>query len=147
VLGSASLAALLLLASEFGQLYSIHTSTQRAALQTVTGHAHNAFAMVPVAVLALALGYGASRDGSRPPLVALGTLGVIALVIALAGDLPDAKASGLVFRGGHYEGASSSPGAGLYLETLGAVLLLISSGVGLLLGGPPGRPRARSAEP
>jgi hypothetical protein len=140
------LAAALLIVSEFAQLYSVHTSSSRAALQTVTVHAHNSFAMVPIALLAAALTWGAARDGSPPALLAIGLLGVIALLIALIGDLPDAQASGIVLRGGNYVAASSSPSLGLYLETLGAVLLMIASGAGLLLGGPAARPRDRSAE-
>jgi hypothetical protein len=147
VLGGGFLAAALLIVSEFAQLYSVHTSSTRAALQTVTVHAHNAFAMLPIAALAVALTWGATRDGSPPALLAIGLLGVIALLIALIGDLPDAQASGIVLRAGNYEAASSSPSLGLYLETLGAVLLVITAGAGLLLGGPAGRPRTRSAEP
>ncbi len=103
--------------------------------------------MVPIALLAALLTWGATRDGSPPALLAIGLLGVIALLIALIGDLPDAQASGIVLRGGHYEAASASPGLGLYLETLGAVLLLITSGAGLLLGGPGTSARGRSAQP
>jgi hypothetical protein len=147
VLAGGFLAAGLLIASEFAHLYSVHTSTTRAALQTVTVHAHNAFAMIPIALLAALLTWGATRDGSPPALLAIGLLGVIALLIALVGDLPDAQASGIVLRAGHYEAASSSPSLGLYLETLGAVLLMITAGAGLLLGGAAARPADRSAEP
>ena len=69
------------------------------------------------------LPYGVWQANSRPALLAIGLLGVIALLIALLGDLPDAQASGIVLRAGHYDAASSSPGLGIYLETLGAVLL------------------------
>jgi hypothetical protein len=147
VLASGFLAAGLLIVSEFAQLYSVHTSSSRAALQTVTVHAHNSFAMVPIAVLAAVLTWGATRDGSPPALLAIGLLGVIALLIALIGDLPDAQSSGIVLRGGQYLAASSSPSLGLYLETLGAVLLMVTSGAGLLLGGSAARPRGRPAEP
>ncbi len=146
VLACGFLAAAMLVASEFAQLYSVHTSATRTALVTVTGHAHNAFALVPIALLAALLSWGGAREGSPPALLAIGVLGVLALVIALAGDLPDAQASGIVLRAGHYVAASSSPSLGLYLETAGAVLLMIASGAGLLLGGPAARPRPRSAE-
>ena len=144
VLAFGFLAAALLIASEFAQLYSVHTSVSRTAIQTVTGHSHNAFAMVPIALLAAVLTWGGAREGSPPALLAVGVLGVLALVIALAGDLPDAQASGIVLRAGHYDAASSSPSLGLYLETAGAVLLLIASGAGFLLGSQarPGRPSA-----
>ena len=63
-------------------------------------------------------------------------LGLIALVIALVGDLPDARASGLVGSSAtRFLEARSSPAVGLYLETLGAVLLLLASGLGLLMLG------------
>jgi hypothetical protein len=144
VFGCGLFGAALLVASEFAQLYSVHTPIRRAALQTVTGGAHNAYAFVPIAILALFLAWGAVRARSGPALLALGLLGVISLVIALAGDLPDAQASGLVAEAGRYVTASSSPSAGIYLETLGGVMLLITSVTGLLLGGPPARrpPRA-----
>ena len=135
--------ALLLAASEFADLYSIHTSTSRAAIQSLTGGSHNSYALLPIAVLALLLAYGAARDRSRVAMLALGALGVLALLIALVGDLPDAQASGLLLRSGHYETASSSPSAGLYFETLGAVMLMIASGVGFLLGGPPAQAKQR----
>jgi len=82
-------------------------------------------------------------------LLALGVLGLAALLIALVGDLPDAQASGLILGpSGRYALASSSPGVGFYLETLGAVILLIAAGAGLLLTAPvrmgTHRTRARS---
>ena len=64
-------------------------------------------------------------------------LGLVSLLIALLGDLPDAQATGLV--GSLATGlkiASASPGTGLYLETLGAVVLLITAAAGLLLQTP-----------
>ena len=83
-------------------------------------------------------------------------LGLVSLLIALLGDLPDAQATGLV--GSLATGlkiASASPSTGLYLETLGAVLLLITAAAGLLLQTPrklraPGRrtrTRARHTAP
>lgn len=67
-----------------------------------------------------------------------GVLGVVALLIALLRDLPDAHATGLVGSAATgLRSASSSPGVGLYLETLGAVVLLITAVCGLLLLAPP----------
>ena len=48
-------------------------------------------------------------------------------------DLPDAQSNGIERVQGTYVTAAASPRAGLYLETAGAVLLLISSAAGLLL--------------
>ena len=61
-------------------------------------------------------------------------------MIALAGDLPDAQQTGLVGSAStHFAVAASSPAAGFYLETLGAAVLIITAGVGLLLSSS-GRP-------
>ena len=51
-------------------------------------------------------------------------LGIATLLIALLGDLPDAHATGLIgSSASQYVQGAASPSAGLYLETLGAVLL------------------------
>jgi hypothetical protein len=136
--------AALLIVAEFATLYAIHTAARRSAISTVTVSSHNTWAMIPIAVLAGLLTVGAARDRNRPALIALGALGVIALLIALVGDLPDSESTGILLQGGSYVAASSSPSAGMYLETAGAVLLLIAAGTGLLLGGPPPRRRRRA---
>ena len=98
--------------------------------------AHHGYALVPIAALALLLAVTGMRDERRSALVALGALGLVALLIALVGDLSDAQATGLVgSSASHYALASSRPAIGLYLETLGAVLLLLASGLGVLLIG------------
>jgi hypothetical protein len=142
VLAFGLVGAVLLLGSEFATLYSIHVTTRRAAVQSVTGGSHNSYAFIPIAILAFVLAYGAAREKSRPALSALAVLGIISLLIALLGDLPDAQSSGLLMEGGHFVSASASPSAGMYLETLGAIVLVISAGIGFLLGPPPPRRRA-----
>ena len=115
-------------------------------MKSVSTGSHDAYALIPIALLAAALAIGVFIAASRPALLAIGILGVISLVIALAGDLPDAKASGLTH---NYVLASSSPSTGLYLETLGAIILLLTCGLGFLLLGPPAhrRPEARKPGP
>ncbi len=82
------------------------------------------------------LAFAAYRSGSRAALAAVALLGVVTLLIALLGDLPDAHATGLVGSGAsQYVEGSSTPSAGLYMETLGAIVLVIAGGVGLLLPG------------
>jgi hypothetical protein len=144
VLACGVVGAVLLIGSEFTNLYQVHVTTRHAAVDSVTGGAHNSYAFIPIAVLALVLSYGAAREGTRVALLAIGVLGVISLLIALLGDLPDAQSSGLLSQGGHLVTASSNPTAGMYLETLGAVVLIIGSGLGLLLGSPQPARRARS---
>ena len=86
---------------------------------------------------------GAWRARSRLALAVVGVAGVICAAIALAGDLPDAQATGLVGSAStHFAVAASSPAAGFYLETLGAAVLILTAGIGLLFVGPGrGRPR------
>jgi hypothetical protein len=62
---------------------------------------------------------------------------VVGLLIALIGDLPDAQATGIVGSVvAGFRSATDKPSAGMYLETLGAIMLLIAGGCGLLLGAP-----------
>lgn len=137
ILAGGLLGAGLLLAAEFTTLFTVHVSTSGAPIKTVRTGAHHSYALIPIAVLAAVLAYGGFRDGSGPPLLAVGALGVAALLIALLGDLPDAQAAGLVGSSAtHYSDAISTPSAGLYIETLGAIVLIVTSGAGLLLLGP-----------
>jgi hypothetical protein len=148
VLGSALLGALMLVVAEFTTLYTVNAATSSVPIKTVSTGSHDAYALIPIALLAALLAYGAAVRGSRPALVALGVVGVATLLIALIGDLPDARATGVVGSPTtHFANASSSPSAGLYLETIGAVLLIIGSGCGLLLSRPAptrGRPQSGS---
>jgi hypothetical protein len=134
--------ALLLGVAEFATLFEVHSSARRAAIVAVSAGSHHSYAMIPIALLALVLTYSIWLTGSRVALLALGVLAVIALLIALIRDLPDAQATGLLLnRGASGTGtslanATSSPALGLYLETLGGVLLLIAVGLGLLVLAP-----------
>lgn len=146
VLAGALLAALLLIVAEFTSLYEVHIATSSVPIKTVSGGSNHSYAMLLVGLVAAGLGFAVWQSGSRPALLALGVLGVVALLIALLGDLPDAQATGLAGSAARgYVNASSTPSAGLYLETLGAVMLIATSGLGFLLLGPPvARPRPGS---
>jgi hypothetical protein len=134
--------AALLVISELIHLYEIHIASQQAPVSTVRGGSHNSYAFVPIAVLALVLAFGAARERSRIALLALAALGLTALLIALLGDLPDAQASGLLMRDGHLVMANAKPAAGMYIESLGSIALVLAGGLGLLLG-PRAAPPAR----
>jgi hypothetical protein len=124
----------LILVSQFTALYHVHVATSSAPVKTVGTGANHAWAPIPLALLAALLAYVVWRNQSRTALVALALLGIVTLLIALLGDLPDARATGLIVsRASQYADATSAPSAGLYMETLGAVLLLIGGGAGLLL--------------
>jgi hypothetical protein len=125
-------------AAEFTSLYQVHTAASSTPVRTVgTGH-NNSYALIPLALLAAALAIGVFRSGSRPALLAVGLVGLVALLIALLGDLPDAHATGLVGSAAtRFVSASSTPSAGLYLETLGAVVLIATCVLGFMgLGRP-----------
>lgn len=146
ILAGTLLAALLLVAAEFTTLYQAHLSTKSAPIKSVTAGSHNSYAMVPIAVLAAAFGLGVRRTGSRVLLLGIGILGVVALLLALLHDLPDAHAVGLANH--NSVTATTTPSIGLYLETLGGILLIAMGGLGLGLAGSSRRagPARREAE-
>ena len=138
ILAGSLLAALLLLVAEFTTLYQVHVATSLTPVESVSGGSNHSYAMVPLALLAAALGIGVWRSGARPALLAIGVIGVVAVLIALVGDLPDAQAAGLAgSAASHYVNASATPSAGLYMETLGAILLIATCGLGFLMLGAP----------
>jgi hypothetical protein len=144
VFGACLVAALLLIIAELSTLYQVRTQASPGPIKSIETGSHHAYALIPIGALAAVLAYGAWHERSRPALVAIGALGVIALLIAVIGDLPDAQATGLISRGGHYLNASSTPKAGLYLETLGAAILILTAGLGLMLQG--SAPRAQQTQ-
>jgi hypothetical protein len=144
VLAGALVGALLLIVSEFTSLYQVHTAASPLPVKIVGTGSNDSYALIPLGLLAAVLGYAVFRAGSRPALLALGLVGLITLLIALLGDLPDAQATGLVGTPTtHFINASSTPSAGLYLETLGAIVLIGTSVLGFLMLGPP-EPRRRA---
>jgi hypothetical protein len=143
ILAGGLLGALLLIAAEFTALFEVHAATSSRPVASVSTGSHQSYALVPIALLVAALACGVWREGSRIALLATGLLGVIALLIALLGDLPDTHATGLIGSSTtRYADANSTAGAGLYLETLGAVVLVITCVSGFLtLGAPAKLPR------
>jgi hypothetical protein len=126
--------------AQFTALYRVHSMTSSAVLRTVGTGANHAWAPIPLALLAGVLAFAVYRHGNRPAFIALAVIAVATLLIALLSDLPDARASGLIgSSAGGYIQAVSRPSAGLYMETLGAIVLLAAGGVGLLLPAAPPR--------
>jgi hypothetical protein len=138
VVAVAALGAVLLVVAEFVTLYSVHVAGRSAAVQTIQGGSNNSYAMIPIALVGVILGLAAIGGGGRLALAALCVVGLVALIIGLVGDLPSAQHSGLIHTGGHYLNGAASPSEGMYMETLGAVLLIVAAGLGLLLGEPAG---------
>jgi hypothetical protein len=144
LLAGGLLGVLLLLVAEFTTLFQVHVAASGTRVRSVSTGSHHSYALALIAVVAAVQAVAAWRAASRPALLALGVLGVVALLIALVGDLPDASATGLVLHSGHYVIARSTPSAGFYFETLGAVVLLLTTVSGFLLIGPPVTPRSRA---
>jgi hypothetical protein len=131
--------AFLLIVSDFTTLFHIKVIT--VVRESRTGHSNHSFAMVLLGLAALPMAYGASRFGSRPAMTALAVIGVGAILVVVAVDLPDVHRTGVI--GAQFSDAVASPQIGFYLESLGAVLLLISGGGGLVLTAPGREPRER----
>ena len=142
LVAAVAVGAALLVVAEFAPLLRVHSGAYHAGVvQTIGAGSHHSYALLPVAVLALAMAAVARATGNRLALASIGVLGLVALGIALLGDLPDAHATGLLRQGGTYVQASSSVAIGFYLETLGAVLLIACGATGLLLSAPAGAGR------
>ena len=127
--------AILLLVAEFAPLLRVHSGAYHAGvIESIQTGPHHSYALIPVALLAVALAAVARMSGNRVALWSIGLLGLVALGIALLGDLPDVHTAGLLRQAdGTFVNATSSAAAGMYLETLGAVVLLLGAGAGLLL--------------
>ena len=138
--GAAFGGAILLILADLSTLIEIKVLT--VSKESISGGSHHSYALLILGIFALPMAYGASRGGSRPAMAALAAVGLVALVIMLAVDLPDIHKTGVI--GQRFTDASASPKTGFYLETLGAFLLLIAGSAGLFLSSPnrrPARPR------
>ena len=134
ILACALMGAAVLVLAEFSTLYTVRAAGQSGAVQSTLAGTNNSYALIPVAVLAviLALVTYRGRAGRWVPATLI-LVGLIALLIGLLHDLPDAHRTGLLQASHqHFVNAASSPGLGMYLETLGAVLLIVAGGLGLL---------------
>lgn len=145
-LGLSLVACLLLAIAEFTDLNQIKILTVPKDGVGVGGH--HGYALLIIAVVAGVMAFGAWR-GSRPAALALAVLGVAALVIVLLVDRPDVNATGLYGR--DYEQVTATKATGYYLETAGAILLLFSAVLTIVLGGqpaaePPRRERRPAAD-
>ena len=65
LMGAGAVGVLLIAWAEFATLYSVHTPTSLRPIQTVTAGAHNAYALLQVALLAGLLVAAAWRQGRR----------------------------------------------------------------------------------
>jgi hypothetical protein len=128
----------LLVAAEFSAVVRIVVGSLETEKRSVVGHANHGYALLVVAIAAVPLLLVALR-GARAAAAALVALGAVALVVALAIDLPDTRASGRLPESIAFEDAQAKAGPGLALEVAGGVALLLAGGLLVALGRPRGR--------
>ena len=136
----ALVACVLLAVAEFTDLNEIRILT--VTREGVGVGSHHGYALLIIAVAAAVMAFGAFR-GSRPAALALAVLGAAALLVVLLVDLPDVDATGLYGR--DYEQAEAQAVTGFYLETAGAILLLVAGVATVVFGGAAPERRARPA--
>ena len=142
ILGGGVAGALVIAVSQFMTLANTKVAGNSVPVDTISVGSEHAFALLPIALVVAALAYGVWRVASRPALLAIGVLGVLSLVIALTADLSYAQKTGVRSAAGHYVSAANTPAAGLYVETGGAMLLIVTSVCGFVLLGAPGPRRS-----
>jgi hypothetical protein len=128
----------LLIGAEFTPL--LHLTTPAGVVGSERVGAHHAYAQLIIGIVALGMAWVALEASSRSALLALAALGVAAVLIALLGDLPAVRSSGLI--GPRLQSARASAQIGFYLETAGAAVLIVAAGLGLLMPAAPARAAA-----
>jgi hypothetical protein len=131
-------AGLLMILSDLMTLYHVDVVTascsdladpRLADACSTTGGEHHGYALLILGVLVLLMTWGAAVGRSVPAGVALLALGAAGLAIALGVDLPDVHKTGVI--GQRFAEAEARPGAGFWLELIGAGLAVVAGLVGL----------------
>ena len=140
--GAAVLGGLLLLYAETLHLYRIVTpsgSVSNAPGSVRTGGDQHSWAFAVMGVAAAGSAVLARVTRQRLPALAATLLGAIALLVALTVDLPDVTAAGVTTQ---LEVGSADPGAGFWIELVGALVLTAGAGILAALLPPAARPAA-----
>jgi hypothetical protein len=137
VFGAGVAAAILMVVAEFSNLR--HTTVITATCQDLAGSAkrkcsatageHHAYALIPLALLTLAMAWGASVGRARAAAFALVSVGAVVIVIAVAFDLPDTRKAGVLAQ--DFSGAKEHPGSALWLEIAGGAVAIAGGLIGL----------------
>jgi hypothetical protein len=144
LVAGAALGAALLVVAEFMPLLKVHSSAYRAGtVATIQTGSHHSYALIPIAFLTLVLALAARTGARRPAMAAIGALALVTVMLVVLRDLPDVHVSGVTRVAGHLASETTSAATGLYVETLGAVVLLLTSAAGLLLAPTSGQVRRR----
>jgi hypothetical protein len=128
----------LLVVAEFSTVIRVVVGSLETEKRSVPGHANHGYALLVVAVAAVVFLWLALRR-ARAAAAALVVLGAVALVVALAVDLPDTRESGTLPESVAFEDAHAKAGPGLGLEIAGGLALALAGGALVALGRPAGR--------
>jgi hypothetical protein len=124
----------LLVVAEFSVVVRVVVGSLETERRTVTGHANHGWALLVVALAAVPMTLGALR-GARAAAVAVVVLGAVALVVALAIDLPATRESGTLPESTAFEDARAKAGPGLAYELTGGIGLVLAGGLLLVTSG------------
>lgn len=130
-------AAALLAAAEFSTVFEVTVGSLEVVQRSATGGENHGYALLVVAVFAVALTLHGLRLAGRAAGAGLITLGLVVLMVALTVDLPDTRGSGRLPESLAYEDARARAGAALGLEIVGGVLLVAAGGLLAFGGGAP----------
>ena len=131
----AIVAAALLLAAEFSTVFEVTVGSLEVVQRSATGGENHGYALLVVALFALAVTGLGLRGPARAAGLALVVSGAVALGVALAVDLPDTRGSGRLPESLAYDDTRARAGAGLRLEIAGGLLLVVAGGVLAAAGG------------
>jgi len=121
--------AVLLVAAEFSTVLEVTVGSLEVVQRSTTGGENHGYALLVVAVFGVVLTMLGLRGAGRAAGLGMIALGLVALVVALAVDLPDTRGSGRLPESLAYEDARARAGAGLRLEMMGGVLLAVAGGL------------------
>ena len=122
--GLSIVGAVLLVAAEFSTVFEVTVGSLEVVKRDATGGENHGYALLVVAVFGVVLTMLGLRGAGRAAGLGLIVLGLVALVVALAVDLPDTRGSGRLPESLAYEDARARAGAALGLEIAGGALLL-----------------------
>lgn len=134
----AAVAVALLVAAEFTTVFEVTVGSLEVVQRSATGGANHGYALLVVAMFALALTLHGLRVAGRAAGAGLIALGLVVLMVALTVDLPDTRGSGRLPESLAYEDARARAGTALGLELAGGVLLVVAGGL-LAFGAGSGR--------
>lgn len=122
---AALVAGVLLITAEFMNLFDVTTPAgDEIRGASKTGGENHGYALLVIALVAMAAVVLARFTDQWPPAGAAAALGLLALLIVLAGDLPDTNDAGLTAQ---RKVGTASPALGLWVELIGSLVLAGSS--------------------